>query len=129
MQNLVIDGVEYRVRIVYGSLTRSFSILEGPNSGTALTGKAIRDIVGTTYNYSLQVEPDYRFPDDYDDLYEVISSPVESHSIELPYGQSTLLFDAMITGGEDTLGPTLAGVKRWNGLTINFTALEPQRGA
>lgn len=129
MQNLTVDGVEYRVRIVYGSLTRAFTVMEGPNSGTAITGRAIRDIIGTGYSYTLDIEPDPAHPDDYDELYEVISSPEETHTVELPYGQTTLQFDAMIQSGEDRMGSTFGGVTRWNGLSITFVPIKPQREA
>ena len=127
MKNLNIDGTEYRVRLVYGSLKRSFTITEGPNSGVAITGRNIRDIIGTSYSYSVEVEPDPAHPEDYDAMYELLTSPVDYHTIEMPYGQRTLVFEAMVTSGTDSLGANIGGVKRWNGMTLNFTAREPQR--
>lgn len=127
MKYLTVDGVEYRVRVVYGSLSRRFEVVEGPNSGTAITAKLIRDILGTGYTYTMNVEPDPAFPQDYDEFYEAITAPVEFHTIELPYGQQSLLFDAAVQSGEDTMGPTLGGVTRWNGLSVTFVPLRPQR--
>lgn len=127
MQNVIVDGIEYRVRVVYGSLTRSFELREGPNSGTAVTGKMIRDILGTGYTYTMDIEPDPQYPEDYDDFYEVITSPMESHVVAFPYGQTTMQFEAAISSGSDKMGPTFAGVTRWSGLSITFTPLRPQR--
>ena len=127
MKNLNIDGTEYRVKLVYGSLKRSFTITEGPNSGVAITGRAIRDIIGTTYSYSVDVEPDPAHPEDYDAMYEALTSPVDYHTVVMPYGQNALTFNAMITGGTDSLGANIGGFKRWNGLTLQFLAREPQR--
>lgn len=129
MQNVTVDGREYRVRVIYGSLRRSFAVVEGPNSGQAITAKYIRDIIGTGYSYTLDIEPDPRYPQDYDDFYEVITAPVESHSVIMPYGQDVLEFAAAVESGEDTLGPTLVGVTRWTGLSVTFTAIKPQREA
>lgn len=127
MKNLNIDGTEYRVKLVYGSLQRSFTITEGTNSGVAITGRAIRDIIGTSYSYSVDVEPDPAHPEDYDAMYEVLTSPVDYHTVVMPYGQSTLTFEAMITSGSDSLGANIRGVKRWNGMRLQFIAREPQR--
>lgn len=128
MQYLTVDGYEYHVRLVYGSLRRMFSITEGPNSGISINARSIRDILGTSYTYTVNIEPDPARPEDYDRLYSVISSPVEYHSVVMPYGQTTLKFDAEVYTGTDMLGPTIGGVNRWNGLSITFRPIQPQTG-
>ena len=127
MQNIVVDGVEYRVRVVYESLSRSFSIVEGPNCGTAITARSIRDIIGTKYAYEMNIEPDPRYPEDYDAFYETISAPVESHIVEMPYGNGSTKFEAMIVSGEDTYRGILANRNAWQGLRVQFKPILPQR--
>ena len=127
MQNIVVDGVEYRIRVVYESLSRSFSIVEGPNGGTAITARTIRDIIGTKYAYTMNIEPDFRYPEDYDAFYEAISAPVESHMVELPYGSGVMKFEAMIVSGEDTYAGILANRNAWKGLRVQFKPILPQR--
>ena len=127
MQNIVVDGVEYRVRVVYESLSRSFSIVEGPNGGTAITARAIRDIIGTKYVYEMNIEPDPRYPEDYDAFYETISAPVESHIVEMPYGNGSMKFEAMIVSGEDTYAGILVNRNAWKGLRVQFKPILPQR--
>lgn len=127
MQNIVVDGVEYRVRVVYESLSRSFSIVEGPNGGTAITARAIRDIIGTKYAYEMNIEPDPRYPEDYDAFYETISAPVESHIVEMPYGNGSMKFEAMIVSGEDTYAGILVNRNAWKGLRVQFKPILPQR--
>lgn len=127
MKNITVDFVEYRVRIVFNSLVRSFKVTEGPNSGVAITGRQIRDIIGTGYSYTVNIEPDPRYPEDYDSFYEVISSPVNYHTVRFPYGQSEIEFDAMIESGEDTMGSTIGGTTRWHGLSLTFTPIKLQR--
>lgn len=127
MQNIAVDGVEYRVRVVYESLSRSFSIVEGPNGGTAITARTIRDIIGTKYAYEMNIEPDPRYPEDYDAFYEVISAPVESHMVEMPYGSSSMRFEAMIVSGEDTYAGILVNRNAWKGLRVQFKPILPQR--
>lgn len=126
MQNIVVDGVCYRVRIVYDSMSRSFSIVEGPNGGTAITARAIRDIIGTKYAYEMQVEPDPRYPEDYDAFYQVISAPVESHIVEMPYNGKSMQFEAMILSGSDTYGGIM-GRNVWKHLRVQFAPITPQR--
>lgn len=127
MQTITVDGIVYRVRIKYESLTRSFTIVEGPNGGTAITARAIRDIKGTSYPYEMQVEPDPRYPDDYDAFFETISAPVESHMVELPYGAGSIKCEMMVLSGGDVYAGRRMGRNAWKGLKVQFQPITPQR--
>ena len=124
---VIMDGVSYRLNVRYETLGRSFRLEEGQNAGTMLSGDYTRDLMGTYYDYSMEVEPDPRFPADYDAFYEAISAPVSSHSLTLPYGQSTITFDAMVSEGTDLYRGKVANRTRWGGLQVQFTAKKPQR--
>jgi hypothetical protein len=126
-QQLNMDGTTYRVRIVYDTLIRSFELLEGVNAGEMLSGRHERDLLGTGYTYEMQVEPDPRYPTDYDAFFEAISAPVDSHTIIMPYGQSTITYEAMVESGQDTYRGIVAGRTKWRGLTVQYRYIEPQR--
>lgn len=121
---IIMDGITYRVRIVYDSMERAFELMEGDNAGDMLSGRYERDLLGTKYGYTMQVEPDPALPEEYDAFFEAVSAPVDSHRIILPYGQSTLEYTAMIRQGQDVWGGRLGGKNRWHGLTL---AYEPQK--
>ena len=124
---VVMDGVTYRVRVRIGTLEQSFHIDDGDAAGTAISGADIRDIIGTYYDYSMEVEPDPGHRADYDAFFRAISAPVDSHTITLPDGQGTMTFEAMVTSGRHIQKDRVGGVTRWTGLTVEFTAIEPQR--
>ena len=126
-QQLNMDGTTYRVRIVYDTLIRSFVLLEGVNAGEMLSGRHERDLLGTGYTYQMQVEPDPRYPTDYDAFFEAISAPVDSHTIIMPYGQSTITYEAMVESGQDTYRGIVGGRTKWRGLTVQYRYIEPQR--
>lgn len=129
MRTIRVDGIEYHVNLKYATLVRSFTILEGNNKGDALTGRTVRDIIGTRYDYELAIEQDEDNPADYDRFYEVISSPVDTHVVTFPYGQDTLTYECMIEEGNDTYMGTYGGVELWEGLVIRFTAIEPKNNS
>lgn len=122
-----IDGVSYNVRVPDGGLKRSASVLDGDNAGRAKSGRMIRDIIGTYYNYTLQIETNGLDVAQYDNLYEVLTSPEEYHTIEVPYGQGTLTFQAYISNAEDAVVTMENGRNTWGGLSINFIAMAPAR--
>lgn len=121
-----IDGKEYRnIHVI--SLKRSFAVLDGENAGRVMDGAMQRDVIGTYYNYALEIDPCDSDPEEYDSFYETISAPVDSHAVSFPYGRSVLSFDAYVANGEDELFDIFKGVNRWDNLSINFVAMAPQR--
>lgn len=124
---ITIDGTLYDVRILYNSIQRSFRIAEGVNSGVSIGKYQIRDIIGTQYSYTMQIEPNPSNLEAYNAFYEKISEPVNKHIIEMPYGNETITFEACISEGNDTDAGIFANERKWTGLTITFTPFKPQR--
>lgn len=121
-----VDGVSYPgVNVL--SIKRNFAVLDGPNAGRVMDGTMKRDVIGTYYNYSMEVTSDYSDLEEYDRLYEVISSPQDSHEIVVPYGQGTLTFTAYVANGDDELIHKRDHFNKWNNLSVNFIAMKPQR--
>ena len=124
MSIFTLDGVEYNVFVE--KLTRSFNVLDGNNSGRTTDGNMHRDIVGTYYNYKLDLSMNNVNTKEYARFYEAISSPIPSHTLTFPYNDETLTFKAYVTKGDDNLR-VINGVNVWSGLSIQFVAMEPQR--
>lgn len=123
---LSLDGKAYpNLHVV--SLKRSFSVLDGDNAGRVMTGTMKRDIIGTYYNYSMEIDPVSSDLAEYDEFYEAISSPVDSHVLTVPYAQTTLTFDAYVSNGEDELVSKYNGRNEWQNLAVNFVAMKPKR--
>lgn len=123
---LSLDGKEYpNLHVV--SLKRSFSVLDGDNAGRVMTGAMTRDIIGTYYNYSMEIDPVSSDLSEYDEFYEAISAPVDSHVLTVPYAQGTVTFDAYVANGEDELASKYGSRNEWQNLTINFIAMKPKR--
>lgn len=122
-----VDGIEFTKAIV-DKPKRSFQILDGENAGRQIiTAKMERDILGTFYNYSMNIDSRFMSKEEYDELYDILSAPVDSHIIEVPYGQTIWVYEAYVTNGTDELIGIRNGVNIWANLSINFIAMEPQR--
>lgn len=123
---LSLDGKAYpNLHVV--SLKRSFSVLDGDNAGRVMTGAMKRDIIGTYYNYSMEIDPVSSDLAEYDEFYEAISAPVDSHVLTVPYAQTTLTFDAYVANGEDELVSKYDNRSEWQNLSVNFVAMKPKR--
>lgn len=126
-ESITLDGKEYKVQVIYPSRLRTFTIVEGSNTGQSLSHRKIRDIGGTSYSYQMTVKTDPQFPEDYDAFYDAISAPVEYHRVTMPYGQETLEFDACVLSGTDTDMGVKGEWRSWSELNILFEPMEPQR--
>lgn len=122
---IIMDGVQYpNIHIV--SLKRSFQVLDGENAGRVMTGEMDRDIIGTYYNYACEIDASSADRAEYDNFYDIISAPVNSHEITVPYGQKTITFQAYVTNGEDNLA-AMYDENEWGELSFNFIAMAPYR--
>jgi hypothetical protein len=120
-----INGETPNVNVI--SLQRAANVLDGSNAGRLKNGDMMRDIIGTYYNYTIEVSPKASDTAAYNDLYETITAPVESYPVELPFGQSTLKFDAYTASAEDSLRYTNGTRNHWRGLKFTMTAKAPQK--
>lgn len=124
-----VDGDEYR-GLVITNIQQNFEVLDGENAGRTKSGRMKRDVVGVYYNYSMTFAPNAT-PDSkaqFDKLFNILSSPDDSHMITMPHNQSTLTFEAYITSGERTLLlHTPQGGNQWGEMSISFIAMDPQR--
>ena len=126
-QVVTIDGTSFDVGVVY--IKRQARIPDGPNAGEAKRGDWIRDVYGTFYDYVLAFDTSAGLTrEEYDKLYDILTSPVEFDTLVVPYGQSTLPFYAGITGAEDNVILMDDGTV-WGNLSITFRAKSPQRPA
>ena len=108
------------------SLKRSFRIPDGTNAGDMLSGDYERDLVGTYYDYDLVITTSDLAVNEYDALFEALSAPVNSHTVEMPYGMTSITFEAMIEGGDDELIPMDDGTW-WGNLNVTIRPKKPQR--
>lgn len=100
--NISIDGVSYKIGIEHLSLKRTMKVFEGPNSGTSVTGREIRDILGVNYRYSIKVRSIDSLQSNYDSFFEAITDRSGYHSFVLPFGQTTISFNAKVESASDT---------------------------
>ena len=127
MAGIQVDGRTYRVRVIYSSIQESARLEEGVNAGDMLSGRRERDLVGTYCGHTLSVEPDPRYPQDYDQFYDAITAPVPSHSITMPHGQSAVTYDAMVSSARHVSKGAVGGIRRWSGLSVSFESIRPVR--
>lgn len=123
---ITIDNNTYSVGII--KVTRR-ATQNMENLGTTLDLRKHYDIRGTYYDYIVEMATSKMRVADYDSLYEVLTTPQESHVVTLPYGQGTLTFEARVSVADDVLLNSFTNLKKWGTLKVTFEALTPQKEA
>ena len=123
---LSVDNKTYR-NVHVASLKRDGEILDGKNAGRVQSGDMTRDVIGTFYNYTMQIEADHASVAEYDELYQTLTAPTDYHNIGVPYGQTTIYFKAYVSSVSDELKYIHGSEQRWGSMTMKFVALGPYR--
>lgn len=126
MSLLVIDGKSYDIGIV--KVTRKPNI-EKISLGMTLDGAYHNEPIGTYYDYTFTINTKTLSYSEYDRLYEVLTAPVEYHSVTVPYGQGTITFDAEVEAGSDDLIANYNKFRKWGSIKVICKAIRPQRSA
>ena len=120
-----IDGRYFDVFIPQDGIKRSAQILDGPNTERKTDGNLYREIIGTYYNYTIEIKTDNLTLEEYDELFDLISQPEEYHEITVPYGQGSKTFNAYVSSVDDSLRKIEGDKFFWQGMTLQFIATEP----
>lgn len=120
-----IDGREFSAIVT--QLDRKARIKESGLSGDVKNGRHFRDIVGTYYDYDMTIATNSLSRSEYDELYEILTAPQESHVVKFPYGQSEMEYEAYITTVSDSMKSKRPAETEWYELSVTFEAIEPQR--
>lgn len=123
---ITIDNNNFDVGVI--KITRKAS-QRIENLGTTMDLRKHYDIKGTYYDYEVEFGTRNMSLNDYDSLYEALTTPQESHIVTVPYGQSTLTFECRVSVASDTLIKSFSNFKKWGTLKVTFEALTPQKEA
>ena len=119
-----VDNVGYNVGTV--NVVRKATISRQDN-GVTMDGTKHNTPYGTYYDYEITIATRGMQVGEYDELYEVLTAPVEYHEITVPYGQTSITFNAKITVAADSLKSNTTILKKWGQLKFTAEAITPQR--
>ena len=101
--------------------------VEKEKKGTTLDGKTHFEVIGTYFDYIITINTKAINIQEYDRLFEVITKPIESQVVTVPYNQTEITFNANISVGNTSLLSNFLNFKRWGELKITCQSIEPQK--
>jgi hypothetical protein len=122
---VVIDGSTYNVGVL--SVDREAPVLDKYAERTD-DGVLHREVIGTYYNYKIKFGNSVGDPEEYDRLYDALTSPKPYHTIKVPYGRKGHhTYQAYISSVKDSVYKIHDAETYWNNLTASFIAQKPAR--
>lgn len=128
MSYIKLNGVEFDTEIAISAYNRNFNVLDGDNAGRVLSGRMIRDIIGTYIGNKITV---FRRGDNYKGLdnfwdYLVAHSVDDSVMLEAADGQKTINYEAYYTSASQDIEKVDGGVNYWGEIEVNFIPIDAQ---
>lgn len=128
MSYIKINGIEFDADVAISEYTRSFSVLDGDNAGRVMTGRMVRDIIGTYVNHEITV---FRRGGNQDGLdrfwnYLLEHSVDDSVMLEAADGQTSIAYEAYYTSATQKLDKVEDGVRYWGEIKVSFIAMDAQ---
>lgn len=128
MSYIRLNGVEFDAEVAISAYNRNFNVLDGENAGRVMTGRMVRDVIGTYIGHKLTV---FRRGDNYAGLdrfwdYLVAHSVDNSVMLEAADGQNTISYEAYYTSASQDMERVDDGVNYWGEIEINFIPMNAQ---
>ena len=128
MSYIKLNGIEFDADVAISAYNRNFNVLDGENAGRVMTGRMVRDIIGTYIGHKLTV---FRRGDNYQGLdtfwdYLVEHSVDDSVMLEAADGQSMISYEAYYTSASQDIENVESGVNYWGEIEINFIPMDAQ---
>lgn len=122
-----IDGYSFGSDdVMITDLTEKAEILTGKNSGRRQDFNMYIEYGGTFFNHSFVLHKRGSCTQArWDDLFMILSNPVNNHSIRMPHKQGYLIYDAYISSATRKLISASRG-NDWGDITVEFIAMSPQ---
>lgn len=127
MNYVKINGVSFDVTVAISAIEESFNVLDGENAGRVMTGRMVRDIIGTYIGHKVTFF-NGKSNDGYDALWDylIAHSVDDSVMLDAADGQSSISYEAYYTSGTRKIRAAQDGVNYWDEIEVNFIPMDPQ---
>lgn len=119
-----IDGIEWEIPC---TIERVAEMQESDISGMMLDKHYFNDVIGTFLKYSLKLEVPFGMEQEYAELYELLTEPVDGHSFVLPYAGGVLEVTGRVGNMKDVFMRLKDGSIHWRGISFDITANHPSK--
>lgn len=125
MNYIKINGISFDATVAISAIEENFNVLDGDNAGRVMSGKMVRDIIGTYIGHKITFF-NGKGSTGFDALWEylIAHSVDDSVLLEAADGQSSISYKAYYTSGTRKLSRVTGGVNKWDEIEVNFIPMD-----
>ena len=128
MSYIKLNGKVFDADVAISKYNRYFNVLDGENAGRVMTGRMVRDVIGSYLGHKITV---FRRGDNYaglDEFWEYLfqHSVDDSVMLEAADGQTTISYEAYYTSASQDVEKAEDGVNYWGEIEVNFIPMDAQ---
>lgn len=128
MSYIKLNGITFDANVAIAQYNRYFNVLDGDNAGRVMTGRMVRDVIGTYLGHKVTV---FRRGDNYkglDDFWNYLyaHSVDDSVMLEAADGQTAISYEAYYTSASQDIEKVEDGINYWGEIKINFIPMDAQ---
>lgn len=128
MSYIKLNGKVFDADVAISKYNRYFNVLDGENAGRVMTGRMVRDVIGSYLGHKITV---FRRGDNYaglDEFWEYLfqHSVDDSVMLEAADGQTTISYEAYYTSASQDIEKAEDGVNYWGEIKVNFIPMDAQ---
>lgn len=120
-----INGQAFDATVAISAIEENFNVLDGENSGRTMTGRMVRDVIGTYIGHKVTF-----FNGNSNSGFDALWNHLVAHSVddsvmlEAADGQSSISYEAYYTSGARKLRAVQDGVNCWDEIEVNFIPMD-----
>lgn len=119
-----IDGITWDIPC---SIEREAAINSSDISGPMLDRSYFNDVLGTYMSYTVRIAVPLNMRDEYAQIYEALTNPVDGHLFVMPYNDSTIEITARVSTVSDVYVRLAGGQVYWKGIEFTCVANYPTK--
>lgn len=128
MSYIKLNGKVFDADVAISKYNRYFNVLDGENAGRVMTGRMVRDVIGSYLGHKITV---FRRGDNYaglDEFWDYLfqHSVDDSVMLEAADGQTTISYEAYYTSASQDIEKAEDGVNYWGEIEVNFIPMDAQ---
>jgi len=119
-----IDGLTWDIPC---KIERTAEMTASEISGLMLDKSYFNDVLGTYMSYTISIAVPINMRDQYAEIYEAITNPLDGHTFVLPYNNDTITITARVTSISDVYVRLPGGGNYWKGISFKVVANHPSK--
>ena len=128
MSYIKINGITFDADVAISKYTRYFNVVDGENAGRVMTGRMVRDVIGSYLGHKVTVFRRGNNQKGLDDFWDYLfqHSVDDSVMLEAADDQTTISYEAYYTSAEQSIEKVEGGTNYWGTIEINFIPIDAQ---